>query len=169
MGFQFLSPEELIRHDRHVIVDSRDGKCYESTKHEPMKAMAWVLDKHFGYETRNNPGFVARCQHDMMTYRANEHGIGFIRLGDDLESYFPEDLEMPETIITIGPLYMMDGCLCRKALDHAVHLMRDMLREKEKKEDLTPDEEFAAVTFNTHMLWLAGHEVLVDHSKIDED
>jgi hypothetical protein len=169
MGFQFLSPEELIRHDRHVIVDSRDGKCYESTKHDPMKAMAWVLDNHFGYESRNSSRFTEWCKHDMTMHRMRENGIGFLTLGDMPEPYFAEDLDIPETIITIGPLYMMDGCLCRKALDHAVHLARNILREKEKKEDLTPDEEFVAVTFNTHMLWLAGHEVLVDHSTVDKD
>lgn len=164
MGRDILPPEALIKFGTHVIVDVTTGQVYESDVHDPLRAVAKLLDEEFKARCSRDEQFVERCQYDMLIMRVREDfgDMKMHTMGDIPEPYFQED-ELPEDYRSIGPLYFFRGCMCVKNMDASVIATRDMLREKEKNEDLSAIEEKITLHFHTHILTLAGHEPIHDH------
>lgn len=164
MGRFIHPPETLIQFGKHVFVDITDGEMYTSEVHDPFRAIAELLKDKFVGRARKDEQFMHRCEFDLITESLRERFDGHQMhvMGDVPDGYFEED-ELPEDYRTVGPFYFFRGCMCVKNMDASVIATRDMLREKEKTEDLSAIEEKIALHFHTHILTLAGHEPIHDH------
>lgn len=162
---EFKPAEELIMYDKHVIIDARDNARYERDEHEALEAMIACLDAHYTREAEESERFLERTRFDLRQesisgmFGASAH---IMALGNVPKGYFDPDV-VPDSYIVCGPLYMHRGCLHSKNLDASVIAVRNMLREKEKTEDLSPEEERIALEFHTHILTLSGVEPNHDH------
>lgn len=162
---EFKPAEELIMYDKHVIIDARDNARYERDEHEALQAMIGCLDAHYTREAEESERFLERTRFDLRQESVSSlfgPSAHMMSLDPEPKGYFDPDA-VPEGFIICGPLYMYRGCLHSKNLDASVIAVRNMLREKEKTEDLSPEEDRIAIEFHAHILAMSGAEPFHDH------